>query len=145
MEMTLRTTLDQLTLVLPLGNHYPHRMTMTSQSDCPVEVEVDYTPGSPGKLSGPPEDCYPADEGEMDITKITLLEDLVFEDENNEVTLIFNEGTQTDHLVFSNSAAFTRLDERVWDLAIESMKDRADAAACSRWEAQQENKRMGEY
>lgn len=27
----------------------------------PIEVEFEYEPGEPGRLTGPPEDCYPAE------------------------------------------------------------------------------------
>lgn len=41
-----------------------------------IEVSVEFTPGwfTPGRLSGPPENCYP-DEGESpEIIKVTILE-----------------------------------------------------------------------
>lgn len=30
-----------------------------------------YTPGDPGRLSGPPENCYPPDPAEVDVTELT--------------------------------------------------------------------------
>lgn len=41
--------------------------------DFECEIEYSYIPGDPGKLYGPPEDCYPpeAPEIEIDVLKIT--------------------------------------------------------------------------
>lgn len=43
-----------------------------------VDLSVDYTPGDPGRFSGPPEDCYPpeGDECSFTILKVTLLDEL---------------------------------------------------------------------
>lgn len=50
-------------------------------SDSTYEVEVEgqtlrltynYTAGDPGRTSGPPEDCYPPEPEEVEITKIEL-------------------------------------------------------------------------
>ena len=38
--------------------------------EIPVTVEVDATPGSPGKLYGPWEDSYPPEPPEVDVTGI---------------------------------------------------------------------------
>lgn len=50
-----------------------------SASTLEVEVEgqtlrltYDYTPGDPGRTSGPPERCYPPEPEEVEITKIEL-------------------------------------------------------------------------
>ena len=32
-----------------------------------IEVSVSYRPGSPGRLYGPPEDCYEAEPGDIDV------------------------------------------------------------------------------
>lgn len=36
------------------------------------EAEVDYTPGTPGRYSGPPEKCYPHEPPEVEITALTV-------------------------------------------------------------------------
>lgn len=35
-----------------------------------VTVKANYTPGSPGKLYGPPEDCYPEEPAEVELLSI---------------------------------------------------------------------------
>jgi len=35
-----------------------------------LEIEGYYTPGTPGRKTGPPEDCYPDDPGEVEIDTI---------------------------------------------------------------------------
>lgn len=35
-----------------------------------VTVEANYTPGCPGKLSGPPEHCYPEEPAEVELLSI---------------------------------------------------------------------------
>lgn len=40
--------------------------------DTTVYVSYDYEPGSPGKLSGPPEDCYPDEPEELSISSVEL-------------------------------------------------------------------------
>lgn len=37
-----------------------------------LECHYDYTPGDPGRLSGPPEKCYPPEDEELDITAVYL-------------------------------------------------------------------------
>lgn len=39
--------------------------------DLTFEAEIDYTPSSPGRYSGPPEDCYPDDPSEMEFVTLT--------------------------------------------------------------------------
>jgi len=39
-----------------------YRLTITATFD------IDYTPGTPGQLSGPPEYCYPPEPSEFEIT-----------------------------------------------------------------------------
>ena len=50
----------------------------------PFEVEFDGTPFVPAQVSGPPENCYPAEGGEADIITVTLeghdLTDVLSED-----------------------------------------------------------------
>jgi hypothetical protein len=38
-----------------------------------LEVELDYSPGDPGRTSGPPEKCYPPEDPSIDITKVKLI------------------------------------------------------------------------
>jgi len=39
-----------------------------------VEIEGDYEPFVPARISGPPEDCYPAEGGTFDITDIFVVD-----------------------------------------------------------------------
>jgi len=39
--------------------------------DAECEIHCTYTPGSPGKLYGPPEDCYPPTPAEMEFISAT--------------------------------------------------------------------------
>lgn len=36
------------------------------------EAEIDYTPGTPGRYSGPPEKCYPDEPSEIEFTSLTV-------------------------------------------------------------------------
>jgi len=38
------------------------------------EVDVDVTPGAPGRLSGPPEDCYPPEPAEVEYGDVCCVE-----------------------------------------------------------------------
>jgi len=40
--------------------------------DNELEVTCDITGGSPGRYSGPPEDCYPAEDPDVEIESVTL-------------------------------------------------------------------------
>ena len=40
--------------------------------ELPLCVEFDFTPGTPGRITGPPEDCYPPEGAEIDITAVYL-------------------------------------------------------------------------
>ena len=42
-----------------------------------ILVEYDYTPGRPGKISGPPEDCYPDEDEQMEISAVNIIRDSV--------------------------------------------------------------------
>lgn len=37
------------------------------------KLSFTYVPATPGRLSGPPEDCYPAEPAELEITSISLV------------------------------------------------------------------------
>lgn len=38
-------------------------------SDLPIEIEIEsYSPGDPGRFSGPPENCYPPEAEEVEFT-----------------------------------------------------------------------------
>ncbi|HNR90723.1 MAG TPA: hypothetical protein PKM65_20475 [Spirochaetota bacterium] len=44
--------------------------TVSVEVELDLELEIeDYMPPSPGRLSGPPEDCYPPEDSEFDIAK----------------------------------------------------------------------------
>lgn len=40
------------------------------EHDMEARIEYSFIPGDPGRLSGPPEDCYPPEPAEVDITSI---------------------------------------------------------------------------
>ena len=40
--------------------------------DLTAEVNVDFAPGLPAQLYGPPENCYPAEPAEVDVLKATV-------------------------------------------------------------------------
>ena len=44
--------------------------THIGDGELPVTVEFEYFPGTPAKLSGPMEGCYPAEEYTLEITEI---------------------------------------------------------------------------
>ena len=39
-----------------------------------LEIEFDYNPGDPGRTSGPPENCYPPEGEEFEITAAIMIE-----------------------------------------------------------------------
>jgi hypothetical protein len=43
-------------------------------ADLLLDAEGFYTPGDPGRLSGPPEKCYPPEPSEIEITKLSCEE-----------------------------------------------------------------------
>ena len=42
-----------------------------------ITLEVEFTPGSPGRYSGPPEDCYPDDPAELCVLQALVNEHMV--------------------------------------------------------------------
>lgn len=41
------------------------------EADLEVTITGTYRPGTPGKLSGPPENCYPPEDPEIEIESVT--------------------------------------------------------------------------
>lgn len=58
-----------------------------------VEVDVDFhwSPGDPGRLSGPPEDCYPPEPDEVEINDVTILKVTEIDEDGNETDLVLTE------------------------------------------------------
>ena len=49
-----------------------HRLSFPINSRQTLQIEIDYTPGTPAQLSGPPEDCTPEDPPEILINQAEL-------------------------------------------------------------------------
>ena len=45
-------------------------ITAPEGNEIEVDVEFDYTPGDPGQLYGPPEDCWPPEPAEVEICDV---------------------------------------------------------------------------
>lgn len=61
--------------------------------------EYDYVPGSPGKLTGPPENCFPPEPAELEIIKLYVDESVLageFKEVPMEVVDLINELTDDD-------------------------------------------------
>lgn len=58
-----------------------------------VEVDVDFhwSPGTPGYVSGPPEDCYPPEPDEVEINDVTILSVTEIDEDGNETELALTE------------------------------------------------------
>lgn len=54
----------------------PHTLDMELDfgvlGECPVSVAYTYRPARAGKVSGPPEDCYPPEPEDLDILFLTV-------------------------------------------------------------------------
>lgn len=55
-----------------MGQRVRTDLTVTDGNDVEhtYEITVDFYPGSPGKLSGPPENCYPPEDPEFDLISV---------------------------------------------------------------------------
>lgn len=88
-------------------------LTLSDEDDEPVEQDVViqyyYTPGTPARVSGPPEHCYPEEPAEVDMQ--------VFDEDGNCV----------DHLL--SEKEWDRLEQQVINEAVKAREEaRADAA-----------------
>jgi len=83
-------------------------------------AEVDYEPYIPARISGPPEDCYPAEGGNCEITSLTR---------NGQPADFLLESDIADDL---NEAAFAACEESLQSQREEAEEDRAQARADDR-------------
>lgn len=51
--------------------------TLVREAETTTEIEVDYhfSPGSPGRLYGRPEDCYPPEDAEIDVLRAWIVQE----------------------------------------------------------------------
>lgn len=74
------------------------------------EAKGFYTPGDPGRLSGPPEKCYPAEPAEFEIHELTC---------NGFNLLILLESTLDEEI---NEAILESFEEPEWEDPFEDME-----------------------
>ena len=86
-------------------------------------AEVDFTPETPAQLYGPPENCYPAEGGEADITTLTV------------------DGYEAMFLL--NSELAEELYRIAYDACCDQMQSMAEDAAESRAQARADDRMYG--
>lgn len=91
-----------------------------------VTVVYSYTPGSPGKLSGPPEDCYPPEGPEVDIEAVYRTDD----ETKTDLSSALDEST-LDSMREQACSEAEDYDRGQYESA---MEDRAEAAREREWD-----------
>lgn len=94
----------------------------------PVEVTVvySYSPGSPGKTYGPPENCYPPEGPDVDIESIFLTDDKTETDISEKLSK-----KQMESLIEQCCEAGEEAEHDAYEAA---MEDKADAAREREWD-----------
>lgn len=104
------------------------------------DVVFHYQPGSPGKLYGPPENCYPPEPAEAEVTEVHLV-NLISETEDREPTpeeceyweeRFMNEIADTDELFErmcdEGEEAEQAAEDAYWDARIDEELERRASA-----------------
>lgn len=95
--------------------------TVVELAGAEVEVTVVYnwTPGSPGRTYGPPEDCYPPEGPEVDIEGIFLTEDKT----KTDISAKLSKETMESLVEYCAEQG----EEHAYDAYEAAMEDKADA------------------
>jgi hypothetical protein len=91
-----------------------------------VTVEYHYSPGSPGKTYGPPENCYPPEEAEAEVEQVYLTSDETKTDIMPQLTAAVIE------MLFEQACEAGEDDDA--DAYERAMEDKADAAREREWD-----------
>jgi hypothetical protein len=91
-----------------------------------VTVEYSYSPGTPGKFYGPPENCYPDEPAECEVEVIYLTADKAKTD------IMPKLSTETIEQVFEQACGTG--EESMNDDYERAMEDKADAAREREWD-----------
>jgi hypothetical protein len=83
------------------------------------DIEADVSPYDPGCTYGPPENCYPPEGGEIDITEIELIEPKMPDEEQKKVVAVFREMIDVDpklrERIEEKLFEASQSDDREWD------------------------------
>lgn len=91
-----------------------------------VTVEYSYSPGTPGKTYGPPENCYPPEGPEVEILAVYLTDDKTETDLSSKLSKETNAQLEEQACVAG--------DEGMADDYEAAMEDKADAAREREWD-----------
>ena len=96
-----------------------------------VDVEADASPGRPAYISGPPEDCYPAEDGELDNVKCSLTNKALFP------------GLVIEHEHLNPNTA-ERIDEKLWENVSDNYSAEADGLGDYLYEQEKDRRMMAD-
>lgn len=94
----------------------------------------------PAKISGPPEDCYPAEGGELEDWEITVNEVTFYNDDGDELPVAITDEIKKkiaddyDTLLHECGDEFHRVQEQLAEQAGDAEEEAAICAAEARWE-----------
>ena len=73
-QKTIRRLVDELNVLNGLGQRPQAGCAFTTKylGDAEVKVEYEFSPGDPGRYSGPPENCYPAEPAEVTVLQVFI-------------------------------------------------------------------------